>query len=365
MADRFEISLEILKFLLQKSEFVTTSEIHEYLYRRGFFENLSPRGKERRQLNRVLGFLESKGYVESKYIEPKGRVPQEWKINEKAFSTLIHLSEEELISLLTFIAFIPNSYKELSIFKPTLGLVNRLSEKIDSEKKKIIEESFSYEPQFLEKFVPLDDEIVKKIHNAILNKKALIVSYKGSNYFKLFPIKIFLYNGILYLGGIDGDKIYRTYYLGGLKVIEILDESISEFLRKKYKGINFAFEDENPFLFGLKIYFRPGIGFFKNFKMFPTQFFMQKRRDYYLVYLVGYTGSRFTSRFLVEEIKEILPPSVEIINKAKEINLKKEFPFITFSLKENRKRFRVFIEEFEEFLKQRIEALKKVKRLSL
>ena len=361
MVDRFELSIEILNFLLQKAEFATTTEIHKYLYQQGLLESLSPRSKERRKLNRVLGFLESQGYIESKHINLRGRTPQEWKVNRKAFPNLAHLSEEELISLLTFMAFIPENYKKLSVFKPMLKLINRLSEKIDTEKRKLIENSFIYEPQFVERFIPFDDKNLKQIHNAILNKKALIVSYKRSNYFKLFPLKVFAYNGVLYVGGIDANEEYRVYYLGGLKIIEDVNETISEFLRNKYQGTNFLFEYEKPFIFGVKIPSKPAMNFFENPEIFPTQFFLQKGRDYYLVYLIGYTGSRFTSRFLVEEILEIIPPSMEIIDKAREVKLKSRFPLVTFNLKDNRKRFKAFMEEVEEFLNQRTSAVRGLK----
>ena len=362
---RLTLFIEIVNFLLRKGDFVTTTEIHEFLYRKGILKNNSPGSSERRRLNRTLEFLEQEGYIESKHINLKGRVPQEWKINKKALPYLTSLSEEELVSLLTLMAFIPESYKKLSIFKPLLGLISRLSEEIDEEKKKRIENFFSYEPQFLERFVTFDDGNLKQIHDAILNGKALIVSYKGSNHFKLFPLKVFVYNGILYAGGIDSEKEYKTYYLGGLKIIGETKETISEFLRKKYEKSNFAFEDEKPFLFGIKVCPKWGMEFFEEPIIFPTQFFFQRNKDNYLIYLVGYTGSRFTSRFLVEEVIEIIPPTKEIIAKAKELKLKEKFSGVTFNLKENRKRFKFFVKELGEFLSQRLITFEKLKNASL
>ncbi len=362
---RLTLFIEIVSFLLRKGDFVTTTEIHEFLYRRGILKDNSPGSSERRRLNRTLGLLEHKGYIESKHINPKGRIPQEWKINKKALPYLTSLSEEELVSLLTLMAFIPDNYKKLSIFEPILGLISRLSEEIDEEKKKRIENSFSYEPQFLERFVIFDDGNLKQIHDAILNGKALVVSYKGSNYFKLFPLKVFVYNGILYTGGIDSKKEYKTYYLGGLKIIGETNETISEFLRKKYEKSNFTFEDEKPFLFGIRVYPKWGMEFFKKPVIFPTQFFFQRNKDDYLIYLVGYTGSRFTSRFLVEEVIEIISPTNEIIAKAKELKVKEKFPKVTFSLRENKKRFKLFVKELGEFLRQRLTTFEKLKNTSL
>ena len=363
--NRLTLFIEIVSFLLRKGDFVTTTEIHEFLYRKGILKDNSPRSSERRRLNRTLEFLEHEGYIESKYINPKGRVPQEWKINKKALPYLTSLSEEELVSLLTLIAFIPENYKKLSIFEPLLVLISRLSEEIDEENKKRIESSFSYEPQFLERFAIFNDINLKQIHNAILNGKALIVSYKGSDCFKLFPLKVFVYNGVLYTGGIDSKKEYRTYYLGGLKIIDETNGTLSEFLRKKYEKFNFAFEDEKPFLFGIKVCSKEGMEFFEKPVIFPTQFFFQRNKDDYLIYLVGYTGSRFTSRFLVEEVIEIIPPTDKIIAKAKELKIKERFSGITFDSKKNRKRFRLFVEELEEYLNQRFTTLKKLKNIHL
>jgi hypothetical protein len=362
---RLTLFIEIVNFLLRRGDFVTTTEIHEFLYRKGILKDNSPGNSERRRLNRTLEFLEQEGYIESKHINLKGRVPQEWKINKKALPYLTSLSEEELVSLLTLMAFIPESYKKLSIFKPLLGLISRLSEEIDEEKKKRIESSFSYEFQFLEKFVVFDDRNLKQIHNAILSGKALIVSYKGSECFKMFPIKIFVYNGVLYVGAINNRNEYRTYYLAGLKIIEELDESISQYLRKKYEKATFTLEEEKPFLLGIRVYAKEGMKYFEEPVIFPTQFFFKQEGESYLVYLVGYTGSRFTSRFLVEEIIEIIPPTSEIIAKAKELRVKEKFPVVTFSLRENRRRFKLFIEELEEFLNQRLTTFEKLKNTLL
>jgi len=362
---RLTLFIEIVSFLLRKGDFVTTTEIHEFLYRKGILKDNSPKSSERRRLNRTFELLEHEGYIESKHINPKGRIPQEWKINKKALPYLTSLSEEELVSLLTLMAFIPENYKKLSIFEPILGLINRLSEEIDEEKKKRIENSFPYESQFLERFVKFDDKNLKQIHNAILNGKALIVRYKDSDCFKLFPLKVFVYNGILYVGGIDSKKEYKTYHLGGLKIIDETNETISEFLRKKYEKSNFAFEDEKPFLFGIRVYPEWRMEFFEEPVIFPTQFFFQRNKDDYLIYLVGYTGSRFTSRFLVEEVIEIIPPTNEIIAKAKELKVKEKFSAVTLSLRENKKRFKLFVEELGEFLNQRVTTFEKLKNTIL
>jgi hypothetical protein len=73
---RFKLSIEILNFLLQKSDFVSTPEIQKHLFSLGLLENTLPTGKDRRKLNRVLSFLEAENYIESESISVKGRKPQ-------------------------------------------------------------------------------------------------------------------------------------------------------------------------------------------------------------------------------------------------------------------------------------------------
>ena len=102
--------------------------------------------------------------------------------------------------------------------------------------------------------------------------------------------------------------------------------------------------------------------YFSEPQIFPTQFFFEKEKKDYLIYLVGFLGSRFTSRFLVEEVLEIIPPSQEMILMAKEQKLKKKYPNLSFGLEENKKRFLLFVEEFRSFVEQRKRALEKLEK---
>ena len=67
----------------------------------------------------------------------------------------------------------------------------------------------------------------------------------------------------------------------------------------------------------------------------------------------------------MEEVIEIIPPTEEIMAKAKECKLKEKFSGVTFSLKENRKRFKLFVKELGEFLSQRLITFEKLKNTSL
>ena len=356
--DKFKIAIDVLNFLLQKGTFVSTSEIQEYLVSINLLESLSPKSKDRRKLNRILVFLESEGYIESERINAHGRKPQRWKVNENALPYLVSISDEELTSLLTFVSFIPDSYKELSIFSPLMQLIVRLSKKFSEDKLDIIRKSFVYESQFLEKFIPLKQDVLLQIHKAIIENKALRIRYKQSEAFKIFPLKIFVYNGLIYIGALKEDKSYRTYHLAGVDVLEELKENLPKFYRKKYEDVTFYMEDEKPFVFGVRLPLKESLSYFSNVQIFPTQFFFKKEdNESCLVYLVGFLGSRFASRILVEEVLEVIPPSEEILSTAKKKKLRLKYPNLPLNLKLNRQRFFQFIDELNYFINQRKNAL--------
>jgi hypothetical protein len=194
------------------------------------------------------------------------------------------------VSLLTFSTFIPETYRNLPVFSPFLELLCRLSKRLDGSKKELIENSFVYETQFLEKFVPFDQKVLMQVHRAIIENRALRVKYKDSDAFKIFPLKIFVYNGVLYVGALKEnkeEKSYRTYYLAGLRVLEELKETLSKFYRKQFENVTFCMEDEKPFLFGVRVALKGGMDYFSEPQVFSTQFFFKKEKESYLVYGKG------------------------------------------------------------------------------
>ncbi|WP_022846175.1 WYL domain-containing protein [Desulfurobacterium sp. TC5-1] len=221
-----------------------------------------------------------------------------------------------------------------------------------------------YEPQFLEKFVDVNQKDLKLIYEAIIEGMSLIVSYKGSEFFKIQPLKVFVYNGIMYLCALIENKTFRTFHISGLKIIDKHSEKPDKFLSRKFRKTTFLFEEEKPFLFGARVAFKESLSFFKNPLLFPTQFYLKKEEErHFEVFLVGFTGYRFASRFLVEEIIEILPPDKSIIKKAKEKELTKHYPELIYSLKENRKRFQSFLKTFDTLIKQRQKLISNIDHL--
>lgn len=352
--------IEIIKFLLEKNSFIKTADIQKFLESQGLLGKSY--SSNRRLLQKYLENLEYEGYIIRKYEQTKGRQSQEWRINPESFPKILSLSEEEIISLLITTSFMPDDYKRISFLKNIENVINRTAFEIDNENKEIIENAFKYVPEFHEKFSEINTEILNKIFNGIFKKKYLKIIYNNS-WKKIAPLKIFLYQGILYLSAIDEENNKITLKLSCIKMVSETSEKAQEFYIKKYRKLNFGFQDEKPFIFAVDIpkrYLR--CEKLESSKLLNTQFYAEEKKENIKVYLVGYTGSRFPSRMFVPHIEKIYKPDKEILEITK--NFKKQIKQIdekaSFSLKENLRRFNEFLEEFKYYLEQRNELLSKM-----
>ncbi len=350
--------IEIIKFLLEKNRFIKTADIQRFLESQGLLEKSY--NSNRRLLQKYLEKLEYEGYIVRKYENIKGRKSQEWKINPKSFPKIVGISEKEFISLLIMTSFMPDDYKNLSFLSDIKNIINRTYFEITDEKREIIENAFKYVPEFHEKFSKIDKDILNKLFKGIFEKKYLKIIYKDK-WKKIAPIKIFLYQGILYLSAINEENKKVNLKISCIKNVIETSEKPREFFIKKYRKQNFGFEDEMPFIFAVDIpkwYIR--CEDLNTTKILNTQFYAEENGENIKVYLIGFTGLRFPSRMLVPQIEKIYESDEKIINKAKEFkkDLKVNYENITFSLRENLKRFNDFIEEFEYYLEQRNNLLK-------
>lgn len=345
--------IEILKLLIEKNSFVKTAEIQRYLENQGLLTKSNQ--SNRRLLQKYLENLEYEGYILRKYEKTKGRQSQEWKINPKMFSKIISISEKELISLLIATSFMPDDYKQLSFLSDIENIINRTAFEIDEEKREIIENAFKYVPEFHEKFSKINPYLLDNIFKGIFEKKYLKIFYKDK-WIKLAPIKIFLYQGVLYISGIDDKNRLKNLKFSCITNIIKTDEKAQGFFIKKYRKLNFGFEDEKPFIFAVDIpnwYLR--CEDIQTIKLINTQFYAEENGEYIKIYLIGYTGWRFPSRMFVPHIEKIYEPDEEILETAKKFKkqIKQIDEKISFSLKENLKRFNEFSEVFEDYLEQR------------
>jgi len=348
------LALETLKVISSKgNNFVSTTEIHKELSRKGFLDE----GKiGRKKLQRLLSDLEAEGYVESKFPQIKGRRPQEWRVNTKQLPYFNSFSEEELISLLTLTSFVPEKYRDLPIIKPAIKAIERLSPLLEEEKKEAASNSFRYLPIPVERFTQVNEENIKLIFQAIISKRGLVVSYAEKPAFEIFPLKIFSYNGILYLSAVLRGKSpkYRCLQIPKLRVLSLTKNRLSEYYRRKFKDLYFVL-NEKPFLLKLVLPY----DYIKDFQLesppmlYPTQFHLEQNKERLDVYIVAYTSHRFTSWLLVDQILSFQPPDEKTIQIVRLQKLNKSYADLSFSLKENLKRFRIFKRRLEETIKER------------
>jgi len=350
--------IEIIKYLLEKSRFVKTKDLQRYLESQGLLTKSYQ--SNRRLLQKYLENLEYEGYIERKYEKTKGRQSQEWKINSKSFPKIVGISEKEFISLLIITSFMPDDYKNLSFLSDIKNIINRTFFEITDEKREIIENAFKYVPEFHEKFSNINPYLLDSIFKGIFEKVYLNILYKNK-WIKAVPIKIFLYQGISYISVVDENNNHKILKFSCIKNIIKTREKAHEFFIKKYRKLNFGFEDELPFIFVVDIpKWYLSCEDIQGTKLLNTQFYAEENKEHIKVFLIGYTGWRFPSRMFVPHIDKIYEPDEEILNTAKKFKnqIKRIDEKVSFSLKENLKRFYEFLENFEYYLEQRKKLLK-------
>jgi len=350
--------VEILKLLAEKEgDFLTTTEIFNILCSRGVLNRRYEKA-ERKRLHRALNDLFIEGYVERRFEEFKGKKPEEWRLNLKAFPYLISYSQEELISLFLLTAFVPEKYKKLEILKPALKAIDRFGRIIEDEKKKLAKESFLHLPTPVERFSLIDGGTLKLIFQAIVERRGVVVTY-GKRQKEILPLKVFGYNGNLYLSALDvRTKEYQVYLMLKLRAHHLTNTELSLFYRKKFKDTFFSF-DQKPFILKIHLpadYYTSVLPEHKVL-IYPTQFHYEVKGDTAKILLVAYPTYRFASWIILDEVLKILPPRMEEISLAKEKKLQEIYSGLTFSLKETNRRFRLFKKHLEDFLRKRIQLL--------
>ncbi len=350
--------LEILKLLSRRGEHpITTTELFKELVSIGV---LKDKASERKRLIRALSDLESLGYVESCLDSVRGKVPQRWKLNLKALPYFVSLSEKEVLSLLTLTAFVPSPYKEFSVIKPAFEVIERLGKTVPEEVKDRAKEFFDYLPIPTYRYSFIEENTLKLLFEGILYRRAVLASYCKKQV-KLYPIKIFTYNGNFYLSAVEAEsKEYRTYNLAKVKVLSLTKEEFPLFYWKRYRELFFPFDSE-PFIFTVELpsdYYSCVLSPEK-IRIYPTQFDFEIREDSAFIHLVGFTSYRFVSWIALDEVKSFCPPSTSLLKRAKELNLKEEFKGLSYSLKENEKRFKKFMKSLRSFISRRNASLSK------
>jgi len=365
--------IEIIMYLLRENDWKKTADIQNYLTKIGILNGKNLHS-DRRLLSVYLNNLEYSGYIEAKYIDEdkykrRGRKSQEWRINRRVFRDIISINEEEKFAFFTSFNFLPEKYSNtLPFFEILRNLLSRLSSDFNENMREKIESAFKYVPDFNEKFSKVDNEILSKIYKAIIEEKAIRIMYeKKDNILKLFPIGVFVYNGLFYLKTIDiNSEKYKLLKIDCIKSISFEDlnpdeEKILRIRSKIYADTAFKFDNELPFIFAFDIEkSNIGCSSLKKFRFIKTQFHIEEVDNKTLrVYAIGFTGWRFSGRIIVPYILKFYKPDEKIIEIAKKHKkeIEKNYKDISFDIKENEKRYEEFRKTYLLILQERQNAI--------
>jgi len=365
--------IEIIIYLLKANDWKKTADIQNYLTKIGILAGKNPHS-DRRLLSVYLNNLEYSGYIEPKYIDEeeykhRGRISQEWHINKRVFRDIISMNEEEKFAFFTTFNFLPEKYsKTLPFFEILRNLLARLSFEFNETMKEKIESAFKYVPDFNEKFSKVDSEILNKIYKAIIEEKAIRIVYeRKNNILKLFPMGVFVYNGLFYLKTIDiNSEKYKLLKIDCIKSISFEDlnpdeEKILRIRSKIYADTAFKFDNELPFIFAFDIEkSNIGCSSLEKFRFIETQFHIEEVDNKNLrVYAIGFTGWRFAGRIIVPYILKFYKPDEKIIEIAKKYKkeIEKNYKDISFDIKENEKRYEEFRNTYLLVLQERQTAI--------
>ncbi|WP_456456013.1 helix-turn-helix transcriptional regulator [Thermovibrio sp.] len=353
--EKIELTIEALKELLKRQEYVSTKELYESLKRKGLLNSTNEK-VERRKLLRALKTLEELGYVN---VNEKSK-EKFWQIRKEEFKFLLYLDFEELTSFIFLLSLFPKTYKDIPLFSKAFNAISRYENELSEEERELLKLSFERVPTFNERYVKIEEEYFKLIVKGIIKKELLYIQYKNKGYI-ILPIKIFSYNGLFYLGSLTEKGELKTFLISRIEKVIPMGTSPSQKNSIKREEVIFEIPRELPFLFGAvfpESYARE-TEIKRGIKFSPFQFYIEKTKEGILTYLVGFTGRRFASWFLMEKVRKLIKPNQQIIKIAKEKGIKKEVKKLTYQLRENERRFQEFIDKSLKLINQKQEIYKK------
>ncbi len=353
--EKIELIIEILKELLKHQEYLSTTELYRKLKSKGVLKSTTEK-TERRKLLRSLITLEELGYIKTK----EKKKEKLWKIEKERFKSLFYLSFEEIASFIFILSFYPKTYKEIPLFKEAFEIISRYEKELGEEEREILKSSFERVPTFNERTIKIEEKLFKLLITSILKRQQIYIQYKNK-FYKILPLKIFNYNGLFYLSSLTEKKSIKTFLLGRIEKIIPMETRLPEGDNIKREELTFEIPKELPFLFGVIFSknYATETEIRKEIKFSPFQFHIEKTETGILTYLVGFTGKRFASWFLVEKAIKLISPNPQIIEIARKKELKKNIKGISYQLRENQKRFKEFLRESQKLLNQKLKIYKK------
>ncbi len=327
----------IYNYIKSRGGWTKTEDIYNYSQR----FNLS-----KRNFYNYLNTLEKYGLIESKK-EGKTKL---WKAYDNF--TYLDFADEEFLGFIVFLLgnLNPNLKRDLEDYIEKF--INKIfGKKIDSilDRSYVIREFiYDYKGDFFKK--------LGMVSKSILERKTINLRIQD-NVIRIIPQKLFFIDGEVRVLGYDvstGEKV-------NLNLLKV--SSITPINRENFPVEEISFTDlVNPFVFSIayhKVYMHleqePAI-------VFPTQFYWEKKDNYYIHYLVGSTSDRFVQVFLTILYDRINPPDKETLILANKMRLDKRFPnLVVNDLNENLKRFLIFLETLEKHLDLRNGFVKSLK----
>ncbi|WP_461830197.1 hypothetical protein [Aquifex sp.] len=326
----------IYNYIKSRGGWIKTEDILKYAQR----FNLS-----RRNFYNYLNVLEKYGLIESK---KEGKI-KFWR----AYDSLNNLdfADEEFIGFIVFLLgnLNPNAKEDLKYFIDSF--INKFfGREIDSilDRSYITREFvYNYKGDFLKK--------LGAVSKSILEQKSINLKIRD-NVVHIVPQKLFFIDGEVRVLGYDvsTEKKVNLNLLSVESVTPVGHVPVT-------KALNFT-DLVNPFVFSIayhEVYMHleeePSY-------VFPTQFYWEKKDNYYVHYLVGSTSDRFVQVFLTILYDRINPPDKDTLILANKLRLDKRFPgLVVNDLNENLKRFLIFLETLEKHLDIRNSVVKNLK----
>jgi len=343
-ADKFPILFRILELLLAHGE-LRAGQLLSILKSENFFNPEADDKTVRRLLNYYLSQLEGWGFI--KRVN-QGRALR-WRLAKKIFHDNCYLSplQKALLAIVLLLA------EEVAL-EPLKGEIENLLRRLSFEES--ITDHLSRDSAF-RYFYGLDFSkllpTVARILEAIERRRFISLLFKGEKvYRKLLPIGLAIRNGKLYMVALEEQGEKRFFSIDRISTVTLLDGG--------YAGKNFprppayvTFK-EKPFIFSMEI--RKNLYMPAELMLFhPLVFHSEEEEGVRRVYVVGFAGEYFASRFCTFVFDRLLPPDARAIELARSKNLKLRFPDLALEDLETLKGL------YGEFLK----ALEKVLELRL
>jgi DNA-binding transcriptional ArsR family regulator len=347
MLNRYLILFEIFKELFQSEE-ISVLELREKLSRKGFITNESSKRRFYYYIQKLEeeGFLESDKRGRKKYLKLSLGKERNLLLDDRKSGFMAYL----LIS-------VPQIYR--NYFSEDFKRVSKYLFGFDISE--YIWGDF-YLREML--FLPPSNlfEILGITIKAIKSNWLVSIFSIDNKYVKLLPKYLVFRDGLIFIIGLSPEGKEKKIRLDYIKSITPLQRCNEASNWKPYPEL-FYKPNEKSFVFGITFhesYMHHGLN--DPNIIFPTQYFFKKQNDYYIYYLLGFTGDRFAQKFLTILYDEILEPTDDMLSKAH--LLPSFYPQPPQTLKENRGRFLVFLETLEKHLDIR-NAIVKRKKYSL